>query len=88
MVWLGGTAGASPRPANGGAETTRGETDMAKRPGRRAQLREKSREQVLVLTFGEPHADCEVCRVLGVAGGAERTGRSPEHRAPGGPGSG
>lgn len=56
---------------------------MAKRPGKRAQLREKSRERVLVLTFGDPHADCEICRVLGVAGGTERTGRSPEHRPPG-----
>lgn len=62
---------------------------MAKRPGRRAQLREKSREQVLVLTFGEPHADCEVCRVLGAhVGGAPtvapRSGsRGGSHGSPG-----
>lgn len=52
---------------------------MAKRPGRRAQLRAKSREQLLVLTLGDLHEDCPICRQLnGTAGrsaGAER-----EHR--------
>jgi hypothetical protein len=59
---------------------------MGKRPGLRARLRRAMKDpgDWTVLTFGDPHADCEVCRVLGVTAGGP-SARAPLAGGAGGP---